>query len=96
MDLFGNERKRLRQQLEDLKDERDVAQQQAAGQSQRAQAASSRARERQDRLVELQKVIDDLRGEVSQLRERGAPTREVATAQQALEDALAIHGDSTR
>ncbi len=96
MDLFGRERARLRQELEQLAHQRDEAVARADAQTQRAQKASKRARERQDRLMELENVIEDLRGEVAIRGSRGAGTAELQEAERALRDAQAIHSAATR
>lgn len=82
MDLFGNERKRLRGQLRELRSQQ--------------QSTSDRAAERQDRVVELERIIEDLRAEVHSSRSRGASNSEISAVEQALQDAMAIHGESTR
>ncbi len=44
---------------------------------------------------ELERVIDDLKGEVARLKLTGAGS-DVTAAQRALDDAMAIHSESTR
>jgi chromosome segregation ATPase len=96
VDLFGTQRRRLREELEAAHRERDEALDRAASQSKKASAASRRAAERQDRLMELQRVIDELRAELAQRRLQGAPAAQVHAAEEALQDALAIHSRATR
>ena len=82
MDLFGNKRNQLRRELRDLRAKHE--------------SASNRAAERQDRVVELERIIDDLKAEVHSRRQRGAPASEISAAEAALQDAQAIHSESTR
>ena len=81
MDLFGRERARLRKELGALQAQKDKT--------------ASRAKERQQKVHELERVIDDLKGEVARLKLTGAGS-DVTAAQRALDDAMAIHSESTR
>lgn len=82
MDLFGNERRRLRAELAELQQQKDKT--------------SDQAGKRQAKVQELERIIDDLKAEVARLKGQGAPLHRVTDAQRALDDAIAIHGKGSR
>lgn len=89
MDLFGNERRRLRAELEELHAQNDKTQAQR-------DKTSAQAVKRQEKVNELERIIDDLRGEVARLKSTGGSSHQVSEAQSALSDALAIHSRGSR
>lgn len=96
MDLWGKKVANLKRELEELSQREAAASSRADELEGKASRTSERARERQRKVSELQDVIDDLRGEVARLRNSGASSSDVSSAQQALDEAMSVHGRSTR